>query len=206
MKKEPVLVPEDYEEAKKRKEEVLLMINQYNEALFNGDELPYSDDEIKDLQEEYLLLDDYVELTDTEKKLINESENSDDEDGVSEVEKETYWDRVNPLIFVYALFPLIGSLWFAIQGIGIQVIQLFTKILDKHDITLTGVSNKGFLVLCLVLVAIYPILFCVVTLLVKIFVCRRKETKKAAFWILMSQILITVINYVVVAVEVIRSW
>lgn len=206
MEKEPILIPEDYEEAKKRKEEVLLMINQYNEALFNGEELPYSDDEIKKLQEEYLLLDDYVELTDTEKRLINKGADDAEDGEVLDEPKETFWDKVNPLIFVYALFPLIGSLWFAIQGIGIQVIQLFTKFLSKKDIVLTGVSDKGFLVICLSLVAVYPILFCLVTLLVKIFVCRRKETKKVAFWILMSQILISIINYLVVAIEVIRSW
>lgn len=211
MEKKPILIPENYEAAKKRKEEVLQMINEYNEALFNEDILPYTDEEIKRLQEEYLLLDDYVELTDTEKKAIDkhqeEEEETITEDGeVVKKDKHSYWDAVNPLIFVYALFPLIGSLWFAIQGIGIQVIELFTKILSKNKIVLRGISDNGFLAICLALIAIYPILFCVVTLLVKLFVCRKKETKKAAFWILMGQILISVINYIVVAVEVSKLW
>ncbi len=211
MEKESILIPEDYEEAKKRKEEVLQMINKYNEALFNEEELPYTDEEIKKLQEEYLLLDDYVELTDTEKKAIGkhqeeEYEESINDDGEVKKANHSYWDAVNPLIFVYALFPLIGSLWFAIQGIGIQVIELFTKILSKNDIVLTEISDNGFLAICLALIAIYPVLFCVVTLLVKLFVCRKKETKKAAFWILMGQILISIINYIVVAVEVSKLW
>lgn len=208
MDKDIILIPENYEEAKKRKEEVLRMINEYNEALFNEQALPYSDEEIKKLQEEYLLLDDYVELTETEKKAIN-NEDDDEEISVTDNPKKQekgFWDLVNPLIFVYALAPLVGSMWFAIQGVGIQVLQLFTEILSKYKIQLTGVSDKGFLAICLGLIAIYPVLFCILTLLVKIFVCRKKETKKAALWILFGQILISVINYIVVAVEVSKQW
>lgn len=206
MDKDVILIPEDYEEAKKRKEEVLRMINEYNEAMFNDEVLPYSDEEIKKLQEEYLLLDDYVELTETEKKALNKDAEDEEVSETDEAKKKGFWDLVNPLIFIYALGPLVGSMWFAIQGIGIQVLELFTEILSKNNIQLTGVTDKGFLAICLALIAIYPVLFCLVTLLVKIFVCRKKETKKAALWILLVQILLSVINYIVVAVEVAKQW
>lgn len=212
MEKDSILIPENYEDAKKRKEEVLKMINSYNEALFNDEVLPFSDEEIRVLQEEYLLLDDYVELTDTEKEFMNKDSEEDFEEIVNEdgtVTKKirvTFWEKVNPFIFIYAVVVLVGSLWFAIQGIGIEIMHLFTNIITKFNIPLTGLSDKGFLILCLGLIAIYPILFCVFTLLVKIFLCRNKETKKVAFWLLMSQILVIVINYVIVVIGVIKSW
>lgn len=212
MEKNPILIPENYEEAKKRKEEVLQMINSYNEALFNEEVLPFTDEEIRVLQEEYLLLDDYVELTDTEKKIINKDSEEDIEEIVNDDgtiikrRKESFWDKVNPFIFVYAVFVLVGSLWFAIQGIGIQMMQLFSNVVSKLNIDISGISENGFLVLCIGLIAIYPILFCVITLLVKIFLCRNNETKKVAFWLLMSQILVITINYVIVIIEVIKAW
>lgn len=212
MAKDQILIPEDYEEAKKRKEEVLKMINLYNEALFNDEVLPFTDEEIRVLQEEFLLLDDYVELTDTEKEIINKDSEEDyeeivNEDGtVTKKIKVSFWEKVNPFIFIYAVFVLVGSLWFAIQGIGVQMMELFVKIIDKFDISLGSISENGFLILCLALIAIYPILFCVITLLVKIFLCRNKETKKVGFWLLISQIIVITLNYVIVIIGVIKTW
>ena len=45
-------IPETYDEAVKRKADVLQMINDYNVALLLGNDLPYSEEEIERLQEE----------------------------------------------------------------------------------------------------------------------------------------------------------
>ena len=66
-----IKIPENYEEALKRKEEVLNIINSYSIALLNETELPCSEEEIALLQEEYSMLDEYVELTNTEKEAMN---------------------------------------------------------------------------------------------------------------------------------------
>ena len=49
-------IPETYEEAVERKAYVLKLINEYNEALLLGKELPCSEEEIDRLQEEYQIL------------------------------------------------------------------------------------------------------------------------------------------------------
>ena len=55
--------PETYEEAVERKAYVLKLINEYNEALLLGNELPCSEEEIDRLQEEYQILDEHLALT-----------------------------------------------------------------------------------------------------------------------------------------------
>ena len=98
-----IQIPDNYQEALARKEEVLKQINAYNEALFNETELPCSDEEIALLQEEYALLDEYVELTDTEKEAYKSLEKVEyveveEEDGtVTKKVKVSFWDKVKNL-------------------------------------------------------------------------------------------------------------
>ena len=73
-------IPETYDEAVKRKADVLQMINDYNVALLLGNDLPYSEEEIERLQEEYQILNDHLALTEDERlaklddddKIVNE--------------------------------------------------------------------------------------------------------------------------------------
>ena len=203
-----IQIPENYQEALARKEEVLKLINAYNEALFNETELPCTDEEIELLQEEYAILDEYVELTDTEKEAYKNLEKVEyvevtEEDGtVTKKEKITFWDKVNPLIFIYAVVPLIGSLWFAIQGIGIQFLNKFVELVDKYQWDFSDWKDGAITALFMAIIAIYPILFVLLSFIVASFICRKKETKIVGYIILIAHFVLIVINYIVVCSKI----
>ena len=203
-----IKIPENYEEALKRKEEVLNIINSYSIALLNETELPCSEEEIALLQEEYSMLDEYVELTNTEKEAMNKNDKKVYkeevlEDGtINKVEVISFWDKVNPLIFIYGLIALIGSLWFSIQGIGIQLINLFTNIAVKFEWNLSTWTDNQVNWLLAGIVSIYPILFVLFSFIVARFICRKKETKKVAYITLAGHFLVAAINLVIIVVRI----
>ena len=203
-----IKIPENYEEALKRKEEVLNIINSYSIALLNETELPCSEEEIALLQEEYSMLDEYVELTNTEKEAMDKNDKKVYkeevlEDGtINKVEVISFWDKVNPLIFIYGLIALIGSLWFSIQGIGIQLINLFTNIAVKFEWNLSTWTDNQVNWLLAGIVSIYPILFVLFSFIVARFICRKKETKKVAYITLAGHFLVAAINLVIIIVRI----
>lgn len=199
-----IQIPDNYEEALARKEEVLKLINAYSEALLNDTELPCSEEEIELLQEEYSLLDEYVELTDVEKEAYSINENVEyvevvEEDGtVTKKVKLSFWDKVNPFIFVYAVIIIIGSLWFAVQGIGIQFLNLFVRLVEKFQWDFTNWTDKNVTVLFSAIFAIYPLLFVLFSFLNARFICRKKETKLIGYILLAFHFVLILINYIVV--------
>lgn len=199
-----IQIPDNYEEALARKEEVLKLINAYSEALLNDTELPCSEEEIELLQEEYSLLDEYVELTDVEKEAYSINENVEyvevvEEDGtVTKKVKLSFWDKVNPFIFVYAVIIIIGSLWFAVQGIGIQFLNLFVTLVEKFQWDFTNWTDKNVTVLFSAIFAIYPLLFVLFSFLNARFICRKKETKLIGYILLAFHFVLILINYIVV--------
>lgn len=217
MSDKKINIPENYDEALKRKNEVLEMINKYNELMFTeGATLPFTDEEIALLQEEYLILDEYVGLTDQEKEAYQKLESNEyvehvQEDGtVVKVKKETFWDKVNPIVFIYAVLPLIGSLTSVIQGIGIGSINLFGKLLgkivEKNDWSLENITDNQLFALSYGLMLIYPIVFCLITFLLYKFACRKKETKSVFFWILIGHIALSIISCVIIFIELFKSF
>ena len=199
-----IQIPDNYEEALARKEEVLKLINAYSEALLNDTELPCSEEEIELLQEEYSLLDEYVELTDVEKEAYSINDNVEyvevvEEDGtVTKKVKLSFWDKVNPFIFVYAVIIIIGSLWFAVQGIGIQFLNLFVTLVEKFQWDFTNWTDKNVTVLFSAIFAIYPLLFVLFSFLNARFICRKKETKLIGYILLAFHFVLILINYIVV--------
>ena len=199
-----IQIPDNYEEALARKEEVLKLINAYSEALLNDTELPCSEEEIELLQEEYSLLDEYVELTDVEKEAYSINDNVEyvevvEEDGtVTKKVKLSFWDKVNPFIFVYAVIIIIGSLWFAVQGIGIQFLNLFVTLVEKFQWDFTNWTDKNVTVLFSAIFAIYPLLFVIFSFLNARFICRKKETKLIGYILLAFHFVLILINYIVV--------
>lgn len=104
-------IPENHEEAVKRKEEVLAMINAYNEAIFAEEEPPYTDEEIDLLQEEYQILNDRVALTEKEKiAKLDEKDVVVNEDGTIS-RKTSVLDQIHFTVFIYiALFLIVSTL------------------------------------------------------------------------------------------------
>lgn len=105
------VIPEDHAEAVKRKEEVLAMINAYNEAIFAEEEPPYTDEEIDALQEEYQILNDRVALTEEEKiAKLDEKDIVVNEDGTIS-RKTSLLDQIHFTVFIYiALFLVVSTL------------------------------------------------------------------------------------------------
>ena len=94
-------IPDTYEEAVERKAYVLKLINEYNEALLLGKDLPCSDEEIDKLQEEYQILNDHLALTEEERlSKLNDSDKEVNEDGVI-VEKVSVLDKIHWSVMLY---------------------------------------------------------------------------------------------------------
>ncbi|HHU23785.1 MAG: hypothetical protein PHG08_08280 [Bacilli bacterium] len=111
-------IPKTYEEALARKKEVLELINAYNEAILNGYPPTLSDEEIDLLQEEYLVLNDLViEKEHDENGDIVYEEQFTDEGVVIEkrVKKRTFFDEINPAIYLYMFVVLLFSSWFMMR-------------------------------------------------------------------------------------------
>ena len=100
-------IPDTYEEAVERKAYVLKLINEYNEALLLGKDLPCSDEEIDKLQEEYQILNDHLALTEEERlSKLNDSDKEVNEDGVI-VEKVSVLDKIHWSVMLYCVFTFI---------------------------------------------------------------------------------------------------
>lgn len=120
-------IPDTYEEAVERKAYVLKLINEYNEALLLGKELPCSDEEIDKLQEEYQILNDHLALTEEERlNKLNDSDKEVNEDGVI-VEKVSVLDKIHWSVMLYCVFTFIClcSMPFLAKAVGSACLDSF---------------------------------------------------------------------------------
>ena len=124
-------IPDTYEEAVERKAYVLKLINEYNEALLLGKDLPCSDEEIDKLQEEYQILNDHLALTEEERlSKLNDSDKEVNEDGVI-VEKVSVLDKIHWSVMLYCVFTFIClcSMPFLTKAVGSACLDSF---IDKY--------------------------------------------------------------------------
>ncbi len=122
--------PKNYEEAVLIKEELLAEINKYNEAVFNEEELPYSDEEIDILMAEYQTFNDQLKLTKKEK-----IDKLDEEDKVTlesgeVVEVESVFDKIHFSFYLYILFSIVLILFSSVFSYQIGN-NLMTNYLNK---------------------------------------------------------------------------
>lgn len=106
-----------YEEAQTRKTELQEKINQYNIAYFNNEELPYTEEEITAMTEEFEFL--YSKLGDQE---------SEEEKEIKEKDKK-FFDKVNPFLVIFTFFAGIFSIGFLNGLIGNAVFSGFKKLI-----------------------------------------------------------------------------
>ena len=118
-------IPETYDEAVKRKAEVLQMINDYNVALLLGNDLPYSEEEIERLQEEYQILNDHLALTDEERLAkLDDDDKIVNEDGTVE-EKQSIFDKIHWSIYLVAIISFIACCGIFTKAVGNACMESF---------------------------------------------------------------------------------
>lgn len=195
--------PLSYEEAQARKEELLEKINQYNLAFFNNETLPYTDEEIKDMQEEYQLLCDNLSLSKEEKILRNDKEDIiENTDGTLEV-KKTFFDKVSIWVYIYVFLStfVISGILNSLIGAGIydKVMDIIYKAMYKNEahFFLKEISSFGFGMIYFPSFLLFPLLVIIATMVIY-FIMKKKdekrlENRKVMFWTLMGQIVITII-------------
>lgn len=122
-------IPDTYEEAVKRKADVLQMINDYNVALLLGNDLPYTDEEIEQLQEEYQILNDHLALTEEERLAkLNEDDIIVNEDGTIE-EKKSIFDKIHWSFYLVAVITLLVTCGIFTYSIGTACME---KIMSDY--------------------------------------------------------------------------
>lgn len=186
MNDKKINIPKSYEEAILRKEEVLSLINEYNEAYFKGEKPNLSDDELALLQEEYQILSDIVI-----EKPADKIEDSEIEEAKSRV---NFLDKINPFIWIYAFFVLIFSSWFMIEFMGNEIFEfIFTKKWIKNY------ENK-FLLQMVIFWSFYtfPLLIFLLNFLVKLFFRKNKLNNKAFWWFILVHFLYLILNFSII--------
>lgn len=145
-------IPETYEEAVERKAYVLKLINEYNEALLLGKELPCSEEEIDRLQEEYQILDDHLALTEEERlSKLNDADKEVNEDGVI-VEKVSLLDKIHWGVILYFVFTFIAlcSMPFLTKPVGAAcldsfIYKYFDDLLFEKYVEMMGLANSEYM-------------------------------------------------------------
>ena len=153
MTDEKYKIPETYEEAVKRKQELLEKINAYNEALFAEKELPYTDEEIEAFQEEFQILNDNLDLTDEEKlEKLDDEDKIVNEDGSVEV-KKSFFDKLHITTYLYLFLGTLVVLLFStvlLPGIANGFISKFNttyfeKVYADTEDYLIMISNEDYI-------------------------------------------------------------
>ncbi len=171
-------VPETFEEAVQRKEELLNKLNQYNEDFFNGN-TTYTEEEIKLIKEEYEFLDEYVDV--------------DGEFAVEAPVEKGFFDKVNIFVWIYALFALFSGVYIVQQLVGFELFKIVytAGLFDNFGNAIKYI----FVILCFV---VYPLILMLITLILKFLVFKKTaEDKKAFKWVFLGQIAFLLINFVV---------
>ena len=149
-----IKIPDNYDDALKRKFELLDKINSYNEALFNGTELPYTEEEIDAFQEEYELLDDNLALSEKEKIQKLDKEDVVKLDDGTLVEKQSFFDKIHWSMYLYLACVVVFSIvsFFMMRALGDKmfthsVYSYFEKVFDitNDEFTSLGPSSEYFL-------------------------------------------------------------
>lgn len=181
MDDKKIIIPKTYEEAIKRKEEVLALINDYNEAYFKGEEPLISEEAMSLLQEEFLILNDIV----IDKPVDNDIESDDKEKKINILEK------INPLIWIYTFIIFTFSSWFMIEYVGNEIFKfIFTKNwIQDYD-------NK-FLIIMVIIWSFYafPLLIFSLNFLVKLFFKKNPLNHKAFWWVIVAHFVYLIINF-----------
>lgn len=147
-----IQIPDTYEEAVERKAYVLKLINEYNEALLLGKDLPCSEEEIDRLQEEYQILNDHLELTEEEKlRKLNDSDKEVNEDGVV-VEKMSVLDKIHWGVYIYIIFTAVAlfSMPFLTKTVGSSCLdsfidKYFYDLLWEKYVEMMGLANSEYM-------------------------------------------------------------
>ncbi len=120
-----------YEEAVARKNELKEKINQYNEALFNEQELPFSEEEIDDMMAEYQYLEDELALTEEEKiERLEADEKEVLEDGTV-VKVDSVFDKLHFTFYIYAIYTLVIVLFSCVFSLQIGN-NISSKLLEAN--------------------------------------------------------------------------
>ncbi len=188
-----------YEEAVQRKEELLQKINEYNIALLEGKEPPYTEEEIDEMSEEYQILNDSLKLTKEEKKQ-KDVEYVETEDGVVEKPKG-FFDKIGIGVYIYSfiavflssgiLNSLIGT---AIYN-GVMNIIYFFMLKTENHLLMENMPIFAYGCIYFMSYLLLPILVIIATLIIK-GVNKKKgklENSKFLFWVLMIQIAVTLV-------------
>lgn len=205
---------ETYEEAVQRKEELLEKINAYNIALLEEKELPYTDEEIEEMMEEYQILNDSLRLTEEEKKYKYSSEDLEvSEDGSVEV-KQTFFDKVSIWTYIYSFFGVFLSLGLLNSLLGTEIYELIMNTIysimfkTENHLLMENIGSFGYGCIYYGSYLIYPIILIVATLICYLIVKKKgkPENKKFLFWVLMVQIILSVIVSIIIIVGLAKDF
>lgn len=202
-------IPETYEEAVERKAYVLKLINEYNEALLLGKELPCSEEEIDRLQEEYQILDEHLALTEEEKlSKLNDSDKIVNEDGVV-VEKISIFDKLHWGVILYTFFTFITlcSMPFLTKPIGSacfnsMIQKFFNTCLWEHEVEMLALekseymwSEVGFALRAVLAYCWLPMLFVLISVVIYFLYRKKKDLNtKICKWLIITNIVIFIIS------------
>jgi len=185
-------IPETVEEIRNRIEELYNKINEYNTAYFSCDTLPYTEEEINEIQEEYNFLCDTFKEDKTEKEEVEESE-------------KKFFDKVSPAIWIYTIIVAIASMWFVVSYIGDSFLYGYLETFPSSDAFLAFIENHQnlFLFYCWMLYAIYPLIIIIVSTILKLTIFKSKENKLFSLICLLFIIVELIISYLIIMFQII---
>ena len=207
-------IPETYEEAVARKEEVLKLINEYNVALLLGNELPCSDEEIEKLQEEYQILNDHLALTEEEKiNKLNDSDKIVQEDGTI-VEKVSIFDKIHWSVYLYGIISTIFAAGILTKPVGKACMnsfidKYFYDLLWEKGVEMTALEKSGFMwtdfqywFRCAISFLWLPLLILLLTTVFYFLFRKRNDiNSKIAKWLLIAHIALFVISFAIIILQ-----
>lgn len=209
-------IPETYEEAVERKAYVLKLINEYNEALLLGKELPCSDEEIDRLQEEYQILNDHLALTEEEKlSKLNDADKEVNEDGVI-VEKVSILDKLHWGVILYIAFTFIAlcSMPFLTKPIGSaglnsMIQKFFEDCLWEKNVEMMSLAKSehmwtevGFAFRAILCYCWLPLLLVLISIGIYFIYFRKKDLNtKVCKWLIFANIFIFVLSIGIVLLK-----
>lgn len=172
-------MPETREEAAERKEDLLKQINKYNEEYFSGNP-SLTEEEINLIQEEYQFLDELVDI---------EADFAE----IDEPKEKKFLDKVNILVWIYAMFAFFSGFFFLQQPIGLNLI--FSNVYGW--MWFEGLENAGIWFLITGCFLIYPFLLGIIGLVVKLLAFKKSEESKKAFkYVFYGQLVWLILNFI----------
>lgn len=213
-------IPDTYEAAVARKEEVLKLINDYNVALLLGNDLPCSEGEIEKLQEEYQILNDHLALTKEEKlNKLNDADKIVQEDGTI-VEKVSVFDKIHWSVYVYGIISTIFATGILTRPVGQSTMKgfinryfydlLWEKYVDAYSLQKSDFmwTDFQFWFRCAFSYLWLPLLIIILsTVFYLLFRKRNDINTKIAKWLLIGHIVLFVISFAVIILQgEIKAW